>query len=205
MQDRADDLRRGLAVEQVLDQDGPVSGRERRQRDRGGVRQAAAPVRTAFEQVRARHAEDERGAARPGDDGLDQLEEARVGPVDVLDQREDGTVGRPRLEVPLPGPGDRPARRVGVRAGERVGRQLHADRRQQDPGDAEALLAGEARVQMRARLLQDRLVGVAVEDAGVGLEDLGERPVRQPVAVGKAPPTEHPSPVVGQDACELVR
>ena len=74
-----------------------------------------------------------------------------------------------------------------VRVGEadRVGEGRGRDRR------VRRHLVGQELAAELADLL-DREVGVvAVEDAGVSLQDLGERPVRDPVAIGQTSPPKH--------------
>ena len=61
---------------------------ERVEGERGRVHPPAAPARAPVEQLVARHADEQRRAAPPARQVLDQVEHPLVGPVDVLD-RED--------------------------------------------------------------------------------------------------------------------
>ena len=62
---------------------------------------AAAPRRPKLEQVRPRDAEDEqRRIARPVGDVLDQVEERRLGPLEVVEVDDERTLAGGRLEEP---------------------------------------------------------------------------------------------------------
>ena len=108
------------------------------------------------------------------EDVPDQIEEARLGPVDVLEQDDERSRPGERLQQ-LPCPPDQ------LLAGELGGRE--ADRRR----DA-VLRVGVAR---EGRELLERDLGrVALEDAGRLPDCLGERPEGDAFAVRQAPPAE---------------
>ena len=81
---------------------------QRLERDRGRVAPPAAPTGAAVEQLVARQADDQGGAAHPARQVLDQVEHALVGPVDVLD-RDHHRV----LPAHAPRPASAPRRTVG--------------------------------------------------------------------------------------------
>ena len=73
-------------VEERRHEPGGVGVRERRERDRVRVELAAAPARTPLEQLRTGGAQDEqRHAARPVDEVVDEIEQALVRPVQILE------------------------------------------------------------------------------------------------------------------------
>ena len=75
-----------------------LCGIERLEENRRRVPLAAAPVRTALEQFGSRHAEQEdRRIATQVGDVLDEVEEALLSPVDVVEHADEG----PRLCLPL--------------------------------------------------------------------------------------------------------
>ena len=81
----------------------PSAAGQRRQRHRGRVCERCPPARSSLPELRTSRADElDRTRHRCGQ-RLDEVEQARIRPVDVLDERDDGAVGRDRLEVPLPG------------------------------------------------------------------------------------------------------
>ena len=95
---------RSGALEQLAEESRGVVVRERRQRDRERVRLAAAPAGPAGQQLGPRGADEEqRHAARPLDQVVDEVEQVVVGPVEVLEhEHERPLVGEP-LEEAAPG------------------------------------------------------------------------------------------------------
>src|SRR5206468_6850457 len=57
-----------------------------------------APRRSSVEELRTSHAEQEDSASGSLGDVLQQIEEGRLRPVDVLEDRDEGTIGRQELE-----------------------------------------------------------------------------------------------------------
>ena len=129
-------------------------------------------------ELRPRRAEDEdRQARRPVDETLDEREQRVVRPVQVLeeqderaDRRRSTSMKRCQAREGLLAIGLAAARQADERAEARPA----ATRASSAPGDGVA--------ELRARF--GRRVGL--EDAGVGLDDLAERPERDAVAVGEA-------------------
>ena len=155
--------------------------REWRERERERVRLAASPAGASREQLRAGRGDDEqRHARRPVDEMVDEVEQAFVGPVEILeDEDERALVGDPLEEAP-PG-GERlllvvaPAARVldarqwaemADRPFDVVGRQGRRDRSHRSFRSASSF-------------------AVRLEDAGVRLDHLPERPEADPLAVGQ--------------------
>ena len=78
--------------------------RERRERDRRRVALAAAPAGPPLEQLRPRRADDEqRHAGRPVDEVVDEVEQAVVGPVQILEDEHERALLGERLEEAAPG------------------------------------------------------------------------------------------------------
>ena len=152
------------------------------QRERRGVELAAAPVRPALEQLRARRRDDEqRHVGHPLDELVEEVEERLVGPVDVLDDQDERTLLGERLEEAPPG---------GERLVAAVAADLllaaEAEERQQVRLDA-GLVAGpgERVLDRPADLRCDVGRCVLLDDARLRLHDLAERPQRDPVSVGE--------------------
>src|SRR5919106_4077534 len=172
---------------------------ERRERDRGAVRLAAAPGGPAREELWARSADDEHGDVRePVDQVVDEVEQAVVGPVQVLEDEHERPLLAERLEEPPPG-GEGLSSAIAARllcgqADERAEVGLEPRRLRlvrHDPLDRLAQLA--------RRLLRR----IRFEDAGLGLDHLSERPVAHTLAVGQraalAPPDETIAAVDGAE------
>ena len=90
---------RQAAGEQAIDQRRVSSALERLEDDRRRVGDAAAPRRAPVEELVAREAEDGDRALAPAREVLDEVEQALVGPMDVLqdeDQRRDCLRRAPR-------------------------------------------------------------------------------------------------------------
>jgi hypothetical protein len=173
--DAVDDRRR-RAAELVLGEPARVLGRERRQRDRERARHPRAPRRSLLEQLGAREAEHHGPAAEPLHHGLDEVEQRRLGPVHVLQHREDRALAGERLEESAHRP-----RRVRRR------RLPDAEHLREPRGDGRAVgRAGEPLVE-HAR---DRrsVGGRRPRDPG---EQVDERRERHAVAVRGRLPDEH--------------
>ena len=83
--------REARAAEQVRDQLGRRLRVEGLEQERRGVQLAAAPVRSRVEELRPRGAhQHDRRVARPVHDVVHDVEERRLGPVDVLPERDSG-------------------------------------------------------------------------------------------------------------------
>ncbi len=88
-------------AEQVLHEHDALVLAERLEQDRGRVQLAAAPARPLVEQLRARDAEEEdRCVAREVGDVLDEVDEDRLRPLQVVDDDDLRSLGRAGLEQP---------------------------------------------------------------------------------------------------------
>ena len=173
---------------------------ERREQDRRRVDLAAAPAGSPRQQLGARRAEDEeRDAARPVDEVVDEVEQRVVGPVQVLEDEDERPLVGDRLQEAAPG-GERlvaaVARRlVALEAGERTQVPL-------DPGGV-GRVADES-LDGLAKLLLGLARAVGLEDARLRLDHLAERPERHALAVRKraaVAPVDEPV-VAGLDRLE---
>src|SRR5439155_23518962 len=104
--------RLGQEVRADLDAEGlRLRLRERLEHERVDVRARSEPRRLALDEIGAREAEQEDGRVTdPAREVLDQVEEGRLGPVDVLEADDEGARPGERLEQladrperPLPG------------------------------------------------------------------------------------------------------
>ena len=92
------------AAEQGVQERRGLLVREWREQERRRVRLAAAPAGPPRQQLRPRGAEDEeRDAARPVDEVVDEVEQRVVGPVQVLEDEDERALVGDRLEVAPPG------------------------------------------------------------------------------------------------------
>ena len=144
---------------------------------------AAAPAGPALEELGPRGRDDEeRNVGHPVDELVEEVEEALVGPVDVLDDEDERALLGETLEEAAPG-GERlvPAIAAELRfAGE-------PEEREEMRLDTRLVAgAGERVLDDLVDLRGDLLRRVLLEDAGLRLDDLAERPQRDPVAVGEA-------------------
>ena len=156
---------------------------ERRERERRRVELAAAPAGPALEELGPRRRDDEqRDVGHPVDELVEEVEEALVRPVDVLDDEDERTLLGETLEEAAPG-GERLVAAIAAElrfAGE-------AEEREEMRLDARLVAgAGERVLDGLVDLRRDLLRRVLLEDAGLRLDDLAERPQRDPVAVGEA-------------------
>ena len=159
---RAADERAGLRVRERL---------ERHQRPPGLRRRPRGPL---VQELGAGEAEQQdRGAAREGHQVLEQVEQRRLGPVDVLDDRDQGALARDALEQPADGPG-RLLDRGGL-----VGRA----RSRRTPA-ARPIRPGRRPPRSRRRIAAAELA-----------DHLGQRAVGEPVAVGEAAAHDDRRPV----------
>ena len=168
---------------------------ERGERPRDRVRLAASPGRPPREQLRPRGGNDE-----DGDVGetvghlIDEVEQAVVRPVQVLEHEHERTLFRERLEEPTPR-GEclaSPIRRTAavVVAGE-PGERTHVR------GDPACFrLVREQASDSSAELLGGLRFAVRLEHAGLRLHHLADRPEADALAVGKRaalPPGDEPA------------
>ena len=150
-----------------------------RERDGQGVRLPAAPARPAHEELGASGADDEhRHCGRPFGEVVDEVEQALVRPVEVLEQEHGRSLLRDCLEEPAPG---REVLGV-IRAV--VARPRKADKRAQvrlDP--AGVLLARDEIENLSPQRAFDLARRIGLQDARLCLDHLRERPEGHPLAV----------------------
>ena len=156
---------------------------QRGERERRGVELAAAPARAAFEELGPRRRDDEQRDVRdPVDELVEEVEEALVRPVDVLDDDDERTLLGETLEEAAPG---------GEGLVSAIASQLcvagEAEEREEMRLDARLVArAGERVLDDLVDLRRDVLRRVLLQNARLRLDDLAERPERDPVTVGKA-------------------
>ena len=160
------------------------SGGQRREADRRRVELAAAPTGPSLEQLRPGAADDEqRDAAQPVDELVDEVEQAVVGPVQVLEDEHERPLLGERLEEAPPG-GERLAAAVSAEAASRPpGRRAGAGATRPSAASRSVI---ERALDGGVQLLGRFDLGVLLEDPGLRLDDLRERPERDAVAVGEA-------------------
>ena len=136
------------------------------EQDRRGVELAAAPRRTVVQELGTRRADEEdRRVPRQVGDRLDEVEQGRLGPVDVVDEDDE----RPLVGEVLQRATERPDELFLGR------RRLETDEADEAARDRRCLRqSGDERVDP----LTLRLGGVAFLDAGRLPDDLGDRPGR---------------------------
>jgi hypothetical protein len=141
-----------------------------------GVGAAAGPGRTLLQQLGAGHRDqqDRRPAAALAQP-LDQVQEGRLGPVQVVEDHHQGALGGQRLQQPVGRPG-------GLLDRGRVG--LQPDQLPDPPGDQRPL--GDGPLQQGGQLGPGLLGRVLKPDPGRLADHLGQRPEGAAVAVGQA-------------------
>ena len=179
LEERPPRLRRDVAdLAQRVDQLLAVGLPERLELDRGCAHAPAAPVGTNVEQLRSGEAENqERAVAHPVGHVLDQLEQGLLGPVDVLEDQDQGL----RLGHQL--------RPLACRPRDLLLAPLAVNRLEHAGGETEQIGDGIGRAAV-AKLFDRDIERIVVGDVGRALDHLGERPVRDALAVRKAAPRE---------------
>ena len=158
---------------------GALQRLQRLELDRRRAHAAAAPARPDVEQLAAREAEQhERRLADGGGEMLDQLEQRLLAPVDVLEHEHERLRLRELLRPRARGPRDLLLAALALDGLE------HADGEPEQIGDR-LVLAALAQLSLRG------LERIVVGDAGGRLHHLGERPVRDALAVGQAAAEQH--------------
>ena len=151
-----------------LNERGSLVGPEGAQRHQRVARSELAPIRATLEQLRAGEEDGEQWHVRGGGRKvLDEVEQRRLGPVEVVDDDNKRTL----LGLDLQQPPHRPVRLLDRDA---AGREANGPR--DAGGDSRALRAASG------ELGDGRLVGALGEPP----DDLGQRPVGDPFAVGQA-------------------
>ena len=96
---RADGLIDRVIRQEVRDERPALLATERFEQDRRRVQLPAGPSRVIVEQLGARHArEQDRGVPSEVGDVLDELQERRLGPLEVVDHEDDGPIDGETLE-----------------------------------------------------------------------------------------------------------
>ena len=121
---------------------------------------------------------------------LDEVEERGGGPVDVLDNDDGQPAPAQRRDVALPAVREELADGLAVHRGQGRARVREADRPRDRVEDVRRALL-DYRVDGDAELPERHVDRVVVEDLGVRLCGLGERPVRDPRPVRQAAPLQH--------------
>ena len=166
------------AVQEAGDQRGRLPFVERRQVHPGRVAHAGAEQRFALEQLRAgRRHHGQRHRRGVAHQVVQERQERRVRPVEVLEHQDRGADLRDVLQEPLP-------RRERLLA---VGGRLDAEADQghqalAEPVASRLVLGREDLVELRP----DHVGVVGGVDAGLGLHDLAQGPERDALAVGQA-------------------
>jgi hypothetical protein len=171
--------------QEVLDQALAVGGVERLQQQRGGVELAAPPSWAGVQQLRAgQAAQQDRGLAGPVGDVVDEVEQGRLGPVQVVQQHHQRPLAGQRLQQPAHRPRQLLGAVVQLGQAEQAGQPLDDQRG--------VLLAGEHRLQLGPGGVRPVGVGQARRRA----QQLGDRPVGDALAVRQAAALEHGRPPV---------
>ena len=166
------------------------------QQQGGGVQLAPGPAGPLLQELGPGHGhQQDGGAAAVVGHVLDQVEQARLGPVEVVEHHHQ----RPPLGQQLQQPPERPGRLLG-----RAGGGLQPDELGDPGGDVLALAVPgpgsptvRGGVQQPAQLGPGLGRGVGVGDAGGLADDLGHRPVGDALAVGQAAAAQHGRPREG--------
>ena len=165
----------------------------------GRVHPPAAPAGAPVEQLVARHADEQRRTPPPARQILDQVEHPLVGPVDVLD-REDHRLLTAGGVDQRPHGGEQALahllRVVGLgavepRAGGGLDPERPAERGREPLRRLLGLTAGHEALDPAVELSPGRGGVVGVDDLERPADDLGQRPVGEPGAVGGAAAQAH--------------
>ena len=171
------------SLQELRDEERGLILAERRERERCGIELAAAPAGTPLEQLGPRGRDrQQRHVRNPVDELVHEVEQALVRPVEVLEDDDERPLLGHRFEKAAPGgEGRLPAvvAELGLGREADEGAQLRLDPVRvagvrEDVGDS------------ASQLLLDAVRGVLLDDAGLGLDDLRERPERYAVAIGEA-------------------
>ncbi len=170
------------AVEQGGHQPGGLDVGQRFECDRRGIELAAAPVRAPSEQLRSGRADHEhRHIGHPVGELVDEVEQAVVCPLEVLEDEDQRTLrGEFLEEAPPGGEGLRPSAAPELRLVLESGQRAQASGDPFCVGRVHDFLRCSAELFTRGRLV------VRLENARLGFHDLGQRPERHAVPVCEA-------------------
>ena len=176
-----------------------VLGAERGQRQRGVGRQPSAPRRTRVEQLGPREREQhDRQVAQPRGQQLDQVEQAAVGPVDVLEDEQRRPVARDGLD-------EAPHREEQLLAVVDRAFGVEPEQDRQVAGHGLGVGPGRQVGDVLAQLRQRNLGRVAVEDPAELLDLHREGEVGAALAVGERAAVDGAAAELLDDAVELLR
>jgi hypothetical protein len=169
---------------------------QRVQRHGDRVTPAAAPVGAGRHQIGPRWVDEQDRSLGAFPQLVEQVEQRRIGPVDVFHQNDEGARYGERGEERAPGVVHPSADLPRIRPGRGRAQVGHADGvSEQRRRVLRVASADLGRIlQLRHHLVDpgEGLGGtVCVLDPGVRLEHLRQRPVRDPVAVRQTPPAQH--------------
>jgi hypothetical protein len=170
-------------AEQAADQPGGVGLAERGQRDGGRVGLAAAPAGPAGQQLRAGGGHDQqRHLDGPVHQVVEEVQQDLIRPVQVLHHQHGGALLGQRLQEPPPA-----GERLPLPLAAQLPGALQPHERTQVSGDPGRLLTVADHVgDGPGELGLGRLGRIGFEDAGLGLDDLAQRPQRHPLPIRKA-------------------
>ena len=181
LDDPPHDARREVRPE-AEEQFGHLLVGQRLELDRREAVVTGAPCRALVEELGAGQGHDEdRVGARPRRDVIDEVEQRRVGPLEVLEDQEHRRPVGDALEEPAPGREELVPFERDVRARIEQGRQPRLD----------PATLGLVRHELDERPLQlpaGHLALGALADPGPSADHLGKRGERDAVAVGRGPP-----------------
>ena len=175
--------RQHRASEEVRDELRRLLVGERRERERRRVELAAAPARPPLEKLGPRGRDDQqRNVGDPVDELVEEVEEALVGPVDVLGDEDERTLLRKPFEEASPR-GERFVAAIAAELG------LVGESEECEEVRLYAHFVAGTRERVRdglMDLLRDLGGCVLFDDTRLRLHDLAERPQRDSVPVGEA-------------------
>ena len=172
------DLRQQGPAQQVLHQDLAVRFGQRLELDGGGVVLPSTPTGADVEQLLPGDGDEkDRGTARPVGDVVDEIEERRLAPVDVVEHRHEPAPFGHRLQQLPEGPGDLLGGRRGLPQAEDL---------EEAVGHGFAIVFG----QLGGELFGRGVFSVFVGDRRSLSDHLHDRPVRDAGTVGETSPLQ---------------
>ena len=183
-----------LDVEQERDEPGALLAAQRLERDRAEAPAPAAPVGARAKQVGARGAQEEDRPVEALGELVEDVEHGRVGPVEVLDDGDDGGAPGGGGEQRSPRRDELAVEVARIERAERILRRPQPQGRR-ERGRGPRGLGGEIGIDARLHELRDLrrglLCAIGVEHDCLGLEHLGQRRERGALAVRQAAPDQH--------------